>query len=179
MLSANNPFGLPVNTVIDSSDLFDAKNEFNGAELGIAAKTRYCRWSLEMLAKLALGSTQSRTNVGGSTIVSVPGVLPVTSRGGFLALPTNTGFRSENNFCVMPELGLTLGCDISCHWKATCGYTFLYWSKVARPGDQIDRDLNLSQQNGQALNGFPAPQPKFITTDFWAQGLNFGLEYRF
>jgi hypothetical protein len=179
MLSADNPFGVPINTVINSSDLFDTKNNFNGGEFGIAARTRYCRWSLELLAKLALGNVQSRVNVNGSTTVAIPGQTASAFRGGFLALPTNMGVQSENNLCVMPELGFTIGYDISCRWKATCGYTFLYWSKVVRPGDQIDRDLNLTQQNGHTLVGFPAPEPKFITNDYWAQGFNFGLEYRF
>jgi hypothetical protein len=170
---------IPVGTVIQVSDLFEAKNEFNGAEVGFAAKTRYCRWSLELLAKLALGSTRSQVNVNGSTVTSVPGQTPVTSPGGFLALPTNMGTRSENNLSVMPELGVTLGYDITCRWTATFGYSFLYWSKVARPEDQIDTNLNPSQFPPGALSGFPAPQSKYITTDYWAQGLNFGLEYRF
>ena len=36
-----------------------------------------------------------------------------------------------------------------------------------------------SQLSGGDLTGVPSPQHRFITTDFWAQGLSFGLDYRF
>ena len=42
----------------------------------------------------------------------------------------------------MPELGVTLGYQLNPCWRATLGYTFIYWSRVARAGDQIDRDIN-------------------------------------
>jgi hypothetical protein len=59
------------------------------------------------------------------------------------------------------------------------GYSFIYWSRVARAVDQIDRDVNITQQPPGPFVG--APRPEFIlrTTDFWAQGLNFGLEWKF
>jgi hypothetical protein len=170
---------VPLGTVEQISDRFSASNEFNGAELGFAAKTRRCRMSMELLAKLALGSTQSRVTINGSTVVTEPGQTPVSSPGGILALPTNTGTFQRNSFTVVPELGATLGYDLTCHLKATFGYTFMYWSRIARPGDQIDMNVNPTQfQNGH-LTGVPAPQFRFITSDFWEQGLNIGLDYRF
>ena len=48
---------------------YPAGNEFHGAELGIAAQTRCHRWSLEGLAKLALGGTRSRVTVNGTVPV--------------------------------------------------------------------------------------------------------------
>jgi hypothetical protein len=172
----------PINTVIRNADLFAANNEFNGGEFGFSAKTLHCRWTMELLAKLALGSTRSRVTVNGSTVVNVPGELPVTTSGGFLALPTNigpTGLYEQNNFTVIPELGVTVGYNLTCRLKATVGYSFLYWSKVARPGDQINTNLNPSQFAGQQLEGFGAPQFHFNTNDYWVQGINLGLEYRF
>jgi hypothetical protein len=166
-------------TVIAVSDLFDAKNEFNGGELGISAKSRCCRWSLEVLGKLALGDTESRLAVSGSTTTTPSGGAPVVVPGGFLALPTNSGTFRQSGFSVMPELGLNLGYDLTCRLKATCGYTLLYWSRVVRPADQIDTNLNPSQFSGGTLTGFPAPQARFALSDYWAQGLSFGLEYRF
>jgi hypothetical protein len=162
------------------SDRFSAKNEFNGAELGFAWRTRRCRWSMELLGKLALGSTRSRVIVNGSTVITVPDVNPVTYPGGFLALPTNMGIYDQDSFSVMPELGINVGYDVTCHLKATIGYSFLYWSRIARPGDQIDTNLNPNQfPPPEALEGMPSPQFRFITSDFWMQGLNAGLEYRF
>jgi hypothetical protein len=66
--------------------------------------------------------------------------------------------------------------------RLTFGYQFLYWSRVARPGEQIDRVINPTQIpvfGGNQLLGPARPEPLFTTTDFWAQGLNLGLEVRF
>jgi len=167
-------------TVIDSFDLFDTENTFHGAELGVSAEFRYCRWSLELLMKLALGNTHSQVFIDGSTATAVGGGAPTTDPGGLLALSTNIGTYSQDHFAVMPEFGVTLGYDITPRLRATFGYTFLYWSRLARPGDQIDRDLNSSfiPNNGPPV-GAPRPAFAFVTNDFWAQGMNFGLEYCF
>jgi len=170
---------IPVGTVMQTSDLFDVRNEFHGAEIGFSTEVRYCRWTLGLLAKLALGSTRSRATIDGSTVVAVPGQPSVTYDGGLLALPTNMGHYQQNNFSVMPELGVTLGYDLTPRLKATFGYTFLYWSQVARPADQIDLDINTSQFPPGDLSGIASPEMSFVTGDFWAQGLSFGLDYRF
>jgi hypothetical protein len=170
---------IPVNTVMQVNDRFAAANEFNGAELGFVAKTQACRWSLELLGKLALGSSRSRVSIDGSTVVTEPGQSPLTSPGGLLALPTNIGNYQRSNLAVIPELGFNVGYDLTCHLKLTAGYSFLYWSQLARAADQIDTNVNTSQAQGGTLSGAPAPQFRFITNDYWAQGLNFGLDYRF
>jgi Putative beta barrel porin-7 (BBP7) len=63
------------------------------------------------------------------------------------------------------------------------GYDFLYLSNAVRPGDQIDRELNPTQipVNGSTggLVGAPRPTFNFHETDFWAQGIRFGVALRF
>ena len=129
--------------------------------------------------KLGLGSTNSHVLIDGSTIITEPTQNPATYRGGVLALPTNMGNYQQNQFSMIPELGVTIGCELTCRLRVTAGYTFIYWSKVARPGDQIDTNENRSQVPPGTLVGAPFPQFKFTTTDFWAQGLNLGMDYRF
>ncbi|MGD0516815.1 MAG: BBP7 family outer membrane beta-barrel protein [Thermoguttaceae bacterium] len=162
------------------SDQFSAANDFNGAELGFTTRSRYCRWTMELLAKLALGDTRSRVRIdGSSSVTNSSGSKTTYQHDGLLALPTNIGVYEQNAFSVIPELGATVGYNITCRLKATVGYTLLYWSRVVRPGDQIDTYLNSTQMLGKTLSGVPFPQPNFVTTDFWAQGINVGLEYRF
>jgi len=167
-------------TIIDAVDLFDTENTFHGAEVGASAEFHYRRWSLELLMKLALGNTHSQVFIDGGTVTVVDGGAPTTDLGGLLALSTNMGTYSHDHFAVMPEFGITLGYDITPHLRATFGYTFLYWSRVVRPGDQIDRDLNPSfvPNNGPPA-GAPRPSFTLVANDFWAQGMNFGLECRF
>jgi hypothetical protein len=100
-----------------------------------------------------------------------------TFEGGLLAQTTNIGTYEQNTFSIMPELGVTLSYDITCRLRASVGYTFLYWNNVARPGDQIDRNLAQLPPEPPVPGGGPAFA--FRTTDFWAQGMNFGLAYTF
>jgi hypothetical protein len=160
---------------ISKTDIFDAKNTFNGFELGFVSTNRYCRWSLDTLAKMALGNTHSRVIVAGQTLA---GGQP--SDGGVYALPSNSGTVERDTFSVIPEVGLTLGYDLTCHLKATFGYTIVYWSGVMRPADQIDTTINGDRiPPGAAGGGAPLPQSQSVTTDFWAQGFNIGLDYRY
>ena len=64
------------------------------------------------------------------------------------------------------------------------GYNFLYLSSVLRPAGTIDpvidaaRIPNFPLPNSPAiLPGTPRPEPQFRTTDFWAQGINFGIQW--
>ena len=170
---------VPVGTKFQILDQFDTVNEFNGGELGIVFQQHCCRWSADLSMKIALGDTCSRVAINGSTTTTLPGGQPVTSAGGILALPTNIGNYTQHSLSVMPEFGVTLGYDLTCRLRATFGYTFLYWSKVVRPGDQIDTEINASQFPPGTLAGAPHPAFAFQPTDFWAQGLNFGLNYQF
>ena len=130
--------------------------------------------------KLGFGNTHSEVLIDGSTTTTVGGGAPVTDSGGLLALSTNVGRYSQDHFTVVPELGVTIAYDITSRLRATFGYTFIYWSRVARPGDQIDRYLNPSYipNNGPPI-GPARPAFTFATSNFWAQGMNFGMEYRF
>jgi hypothetical protein len=100
-----------------------------------------------------------------------------------LAQQSNIGEQSNTEFAAVPEFGVTFGYQVTCNVRATVGYTFIYWPNVVRPGDQIDTRLNLSQFPTTAgpgtLVGEAAPGRSFNDTNFWVQGLNFGLEFRF
>ncbi len=166
-----------VGTTRSLYDLFDAENQFNGAQLGIAYREQVGRWSLESVLKLGLGCTHSRVNIDGMTTTTVPGGGTTSFAGDLLAQETNIGQYSANHFAIVPELSVTLGYDLTCQLRATFGYTFLYWSQVARPANQLD--TNASQLPPETPTGSRQPAFTFNMSDYWAQGLNFGLEYRF
>ena len=109
--------------------------------------------------------------------------MPTVAMGGLLTQPTNIGRFSRDRFAVAPEAGVKLGFQVTDWMKFTVGYTFLYLSDVARPGNQIDRTVNTSQLptqlGGGMLVGAPRPGFVFKGTDFWAQGLTLGLELRY
>ena len=67
-------------------------------------------------------------------------------------------------------------------WSESQPSSQAYYSRgpsVARPGDQIDRNINTSQLPPGDLSGIASPEMSFVTSDFWAQCLSFGLDYRF
>jgi hypothetical protein len=171
--------GVAAGTTINLFDLFDSKNEFHGVELGALTSFRRGRVTLDTLIKLAIGSTQSTTTISGGTTITVPNVGSTSSAGGLLSQPSNIGDHEFDSFSVVPELGLALKYDLTPCLQASVGYSFLYWSKVVRAGEQIDTDVNLTQQPPGPQTGDLRPVYPEATNDFWAQGVNVGLEYTF
>jgi hypothetical protein len=172
----------PEGTSLNITDQFDAINEFNGGQFGFTFSEQYRRWTLDVVTKLALGNTHSQVLVNGATArTGVGGVsnATLTYAGGVLAQPTNIGIYESNGITAIPELGLKLGFFLNRRLKLSAGYNFIYWSKVTRPGDQIDTSVNSSQIPPGTLQGAGFPQYPAKTTDFWLQGFTAGLEYRF
>jgi hypothetical protein len=162
------------------NDRFTSQNRFNGVELGVLAQSYRGRWSLEGFSKIAIGATNEFVTINGSTTTTQNGTT-TTDVGGLLALSSNIGNYRRNEFAVLPQLGANVGYQLTPHVRAIFGYTFLYWSRVARAGDQIDTYVNST-----LLPNSPTPptgdlrHPQFVwhSNDFWAQGINVGLEFR-
>ncbi len=168
---------------IHVADQFTARNAFYGAQLG--ARYQFCHggWSLEVLAKLGLGDSHQSMDIHGLTANTPAGQIPLPVPGGLLALASNSGHFTRDTFAVAPEVGVNLAYQINQYVRVRAGYSFLYWSDVVRPGDQIDRGVNVNAVPTSLTYGVPAgparPAFAFHSTDFWAQGVNFGLEVRF
>lgn len=177
--------GTPVLTpsTVTLLDQFNTRNQFYGGQVGLDAAVHRGRFSLDVLGKVALGSTHEVVSVNGNTTVSGPGIATATAAGGLLALSSNIGRQAQDRFAVIPEVGATLGFQVTSWLRATVGYSFLYWSEVARPGDQIDRSVNPTQLPSAAgfgpLVGPATPAPRFEHSDYWAQGIAFGLAFRY
>jgi hypothetical protein len=168
----------PAGTTINTSDTFHTSNDFNGADLGFAAQWRRNRWSFDTLLKIGIGQTHTRVLIDGFTTVISNGT-NIGYEGGLLAQQSNIGTYNSRQFSMLPEIGLTLGYDLTPRLKATVGYTLLYWPNVARPGDQIDLNVDSRQFPPPQTGTFTQPAFALHTSDFWAQGVNLGLDYRF
>ncbi len=180
---------VPDNAVVDPgvgfivSDQFETSNRFYGGQVGTKIELRRGRWSLDFTGKIALGGMNQKARIEGSTIFDVPGQGTFIAAGGLLALPTNIGTYRRNVFAVVPELGVNLSYYLTDNLRVYAGYTFLYVNSVLRPGDQIDFGVNPSQLPSTAgpgqLAGPARPIFNFRDNEFWAHGVNFGLEYRY
>jgi Putative beta barrel porin-7 (BBP7) len=165
---------------------FHTRNQFNGAQIGLDGEVRFCqRMFFGMNAKIAAGNVYQIIDVNGSTTFTNVPVPPgnSTQTGALLATPTNIGRYTSSRFGVAPELGLKIGIDLTDHLRLFVGYDFLYISNVVRPGDQIDTNVNQAFRPtivGPGIGGGPLqPTVPFRTSNYWAQGLNLGLQYRF
>jgi len=171
---------VPVGSTLALSDRFSTVNEFQGAELGVASDWHCGRLNLGLVLKVGLGNTNSRVSISGNTTATQPTLAPENSSGGLLAQASNIGQYEQNRFTMLPELGVNLGFDLTRRLRLIGGYSLLYWGGVARSGDQIDLNLVPSEfppPQNTAAGRFP--QFRFAATDYWAQGLSLGLDYRF
>jgi hypothetical protein len=161
-------------------DNFGAENRFNGLELGIIHETRLERFWLETLTRLAVGRNSQRVNVSGFSDITEGGVRE-RFLAGIYAQSANIGNYTKDDIAILPELGATLGVNVTPHISFTLGYTFVYFSNVVRVGDQIDTDLNpnLFPPPASPFSGAERPRPLLRETDFWTHGISFGGDIRF
>jgi len=186
---------------LDVFDDFTVDNDFVGGEIGYETEWEYRRWSLNVLSKLAIGNTRQRVSINGATTIDDNAGTVETTAGGLLTqsfnhpgvdgiaataddfFVGNIGNFERDEFSMIPEIGFTVGYDLTRRLKLTGGYTLIYWSNIVRPGDQIDLDVNgnLLQRNGSPdpTTIVPGDHPRFVfhQTDLWAHGLSLGAEY--
>jgi hypothetical protein len=156
----------------DLNDHFQTLNQFNGGQIGVATEMHGYRWTLETRLKLAFGDTHSRVRIEGNTNTTDATIL---STGGLLTRSTNAGLHVSDRFSMVPELGINAAYLLTPRLRATVGYSLIYWSNVARPGDQIDTTTTALNAPDNVVH----PQFVLRTTDYWVQGINLGLDYRF
>lgn len=180
------PASAPIfaNQRIKVNDFFSTRDQFYGGQLGVHAEWDRGPWSVDLRGKLALGDTHQDILIDGSQRFVAPDGTVQNFKGSLLALPTNIGRYHRDKFSVVPELGLNVGYQLTSHLRAYVGYNVLYWNNVARPGGQIDRVIDITNipnfpVPGTVATGQNRPAPTLASTDFWAQGINVGLEFRY
>jgi Putative beta barrel porin-7 (BBP7) len=173
-----NIFDTRVNSRFLITDIFDTRNEFNGTELGLNTELRRGRWSLGLLAKMAIGENHETATINGTTTID-NGQTQTTTPVGIYAVASNSGVHPKDQFVVIPQFGAELGCQVTCRTRIFAGYNLIYWAPVMRAGDQIDLNIDPRQFAPPVAGALPFPQYLARQTNFWAQGINIGAEYRF
>ena len=175
------------------NDSFSTANQFYGGQIGGRLGMRFERLSLDVTGKIAAGSTRQTVDIEGDITQLGPNPLVPpglgTFPGGVFTQPSNIGKQRTSEFtdpfAVLPALEVKLGYDLTPHIRVFGGYELMYWTRVVRPGDQINHTVNLTQNavldpNGTGTLVGPAqPATLFGRSDFWAQGINFGVEVRY
>lgn len=164
-------------------DDFRTVNRFYGGQLGLEAGVRLGLVTIDFRVKLGLGQMQQVAHVNGVTNSLGPDGSTTIFQGGLLALRSNIGRHQRDELAFVPEVGLNVGLQVTRRVKLYAGYSFLWVNTVARAGEQIDPVVNETQfpilSGNGPLVGPARPSFHFDGADFWAQGLNFGLEIRY
>jgi hypothetical protein len=186
--------GTGVTTPISATDNFRTRDQFYGGDLGAEADYRWGKFLLGLKGTVALGSTHEVVDVLGNTLLyNSSGQVIGAASGGILALPSNGGRSAHDAFAVIPEVELKLGYQVTRSVNVFVAYNFLYWSDVVQARDQVNSTVNsfqipqdvnfhnsLSNTLGIATSpGTLLPGQPFAHSDFWAQGVSFGVEFRF
>jgi hypothetical protein len=174
-----------------TADQFLTQNHFYGSTIGLRGKYFIGPLFVEMTGRISLGVDSETLDVSGGfqefntpIVTNTPGVtggLRSVTQGpnGIFAQPSNEGRSSGNRFAVVPEIRIKVGYNITPAIQLTIGYDFLYESSVLRPTDQIDRNFSKGLPFQQDPTSTVGPTRRFVTTGFYAQGITFGMTYRF
>lgn len=177
-----------------ASDVFNTRNQFGGAQLGLRASYPLGGCNLELKGSSALGINHEIVGVyGASALYAIPAARPSVPQpptlvsvvpGGVQAVASNSGrFVRSNRFSTVEEFSVSLGLPILETLQLSVGYNLFYWSNVVRPGNQVNRFVDTTQVPTDASYNpnSTATQPPFLfqSTNFWAQGLTLSLALTF
>lgn len=172
----------PANSTYLGRDQFGTRNSFYGGQVGARASGSWGCITAQATASVALGTIRQTVSIAGDTILIAPGQGPAVVTGNVFTQTTNVGAYRRDRFGVIPQIGFAVGYQAFDFARVTLGYDFLYWNNVARPGNQIDRQVNptLPPILDVGMRAGPArPAPMFNDSDYWAQGFTVGLELAF
>lgn len=179
--------------LIQTTDAINTRNQFYGGQAGVAFEWLMReRLSFSGYGKVGIGTmNQSTTLTGATSVSSVASTTgsnrdlnlgPVNLPGGVFTPNASPVIDSRSKYVVIPEFNLTLGYQLTRAIRASVGYNFLWISSVVRPGDQIAYVRNQTELSvtGTAVPVLTAqPAYRYQDATFWAQGINFGLEFRY
>jgi len=183
--STNSPNDIFLTAVLQ--DRFHTRNEIYTAQAGLRGEWSNDWFFATFLAKIGLGGAMQMSYINGSftdTISTLYFNYGNGQSGGIFAQPTNSGKHTQGRFAAIPSTTVRFGLNLHRNLRLSVGYDFLFLSNVLRPGDQIDRVINETQA-GSASGGVPTltgpERPKVLMdqTNYWAQGINAGMEARF
>jgi hypothetical protein len=161
-------------------DQFSTHNQFAGPQVGTTMGLCKGGWSFELTTKLAAGITHQLRRIEGAPIVSASVASPLLVPGPLLALPSNVGRQTARRVTLVPEIEVKSQVAVTSWCSLTLGYSLLYWNKVLCPGDQMSPLVNVTQLPFRGpVVGPLDPKPQFLHTDYFAQGLSLGVEFRY
>ena len=172
----------PDATSLNILDTFNTTNRYYGGQIGTHVELHRSRWYVDFRGKVALGVMHQTADIMGQTVLNTITGTPTTTSGGLLALPSNIGSHSRDEFGIVPEAGINIGFQITENLRVHVGYSVLYFrSDILRASNSIDHSVDPNQIPTFSTSPTTSTRPLFTfrDADFWAQGLNAGIEFSF
>lgn len=165
------------NSIANINDNFYTKNQFYGFQMGVNSQYTCANIIWDVTAKIAIGDNYQKLKIQGQTNVDNKIILqPI----GLFSETTNTGTFRDNQIAFMPEFKAKLAYQINKVIRPFISYDFIYINKVIRPGKQIDRKINQSQNallgGTGVLSGQASPTVNIKNNSMWMQMLSAGVE---
>lgn len=164
-------------------DSFQTRNQFAGVNLGGSAQWASGRWAAALTGKLAVGVVRQCLDIRGATVVNgAPfGMADTVFPGGVFSQPSNIGHHSRDTFGVLPEANMRVAFTVTQNLKVSVGYEAMYLNSVLRPGDQIDRTVNVNQSMlfGGGAGGPARPAAPMTDSGLWMHGVSFGVGWTY
>ena len=158
-------------------DTISTRNQFVGPQVGVSWDWRCNRWFTDGFFKVALGDMHQSVNVFGANMTPAG-----ASLGGALFSPGDLGEHTRDRYSFVIEVNPNIGYYFTPHIRGFVGYNFLWLQNVAQPGAQVGFSTTHTEVTfaGQTTTiDMKQPQFRFSETGVWAQGVNFGLEFRY
>jgi hypothetical protein len=142
----NFPFGFSFS---DTKDNFKTDNDFYGGQIGVDTGHTSRHFDLKGVLQMGLGAILETIHIHGSSKTSngnlfyeTKNTANETLKGGIFAQKTNIGTHRPQVFAAVFDANIQANLKILRYLELGAGYSFLWISKLARPGKQIDRKIN-------------------------------------
>lgn len=169
---------LPAGALLTIRDRFENVTDVYAVQVGVRGERIRGRLALDGAVKVGLGWSHHRIYADGRTTYA-----GTTVPGGVLAQLTYPYRSSNDDFVVVPEVIGRVGFQVLERVQLYAAYNMVYISSVARPGFNIDREVNVNLPPSFPTFGTPGgrerPMPPDFVSDLFAHGISLGINIAF
>jgi hypothetical protein len=189
-------------------DQIKARNDFYGSNFGLYQYMNSGRWSIGLGTSIGLGDMRQQVSISGSSVLNsqisqsttlaatqvlsgsvltsnsttAAGTSSSVAPAGLYNQANSIGTYSRDSFAFVPEANLRIGYAFTSSITGYVGYNVVYVNNVVRSTDLVTGNVNPNLQPTSNTYGNPTTPRQinaFPTSDFWLQGISFGLNFRY
>jgi hypothetical protein len=169
-----------VGNSFEFTDYFGTRNHFYGGQVGAVFKIRWDNLSVDFTTKAIGGNNSQSINIAGFTrLTDSLGNSAIDGTQALYAMQSNGGQWNRDRITYGGEAGVNFGFRLAQHFRFNFGYTYFAINNMVRPGDQIDRSVNIQPLFSGGGLGVARPLPTLRETMFNTHSINFGFEFLF